>query len=477
MQKHILVVDDDPDIVLMLTDRLESLGYATLTAGDGQRALEILESEEPGLVLLDLQMPRMTGLDVLETLARQEQAALPPRDAAGRAILANRPPIIVMTAHGTIQLAVEAMKYGAFDFLTKPLDMDHLTVRIQNALERAVEREGLKRHVAVLREEIQSRYGTIVADTPAMASLIELTKRAADSDATVLLLGESGTGKELFARSIHQWSKRVEQPFVVINCVALTETLLENELFGHEKGAFTGATTQQKGKVELADDGTLFLDEIGDMAPDLQAKLLRLLQDREFHRVGGTRVVRVNIRVIAATNRVLSKAVKEGTFREDLFHRLNVISFSLPPLRERPDEIPQLAEVFLERYTKEMGKPGMRLTAAALRTMQRYPWPGNVRELENAVARAVVLSTGPAIGPEHLRLSSDHEEEPQVREASPLSYHESMERYRHFLIEQALKRTHGNQTKAAEVLGLQRSYLARVLKQKQAGGKEQEDAT
>ena len=456
MQKKVLVVDDDPDIVLMLTDRLEALGYTTLVAGDGQRALELLESEEPGLVLLDLQMPRMTGLDVLEQLARHEQA-----------ILANRPPIIVMTAHGTIESAVEAMKYGAADFLTKPLDMDHLTLVMQKTLER----EGLKRHVAVLREEVESRYGTIVADTPAMVALIELTKRVADSEATVLLLGESGTGKELFARSIHQWSKRVDKPFVVINCVALTETLLENELFGHEKGAFTGATTQQKGKVEMADEGTLFLDEIGDMAPDLQAKLLRLLQDREFHRVGGTRVVRVNIRVVAATNRDLSTAVKEGAFREDLFHRLNVISVSIPPLRERPDEIPHLAELFLQRYTKEMGKPGMHLTLAALRTMRTYPWPGNVRELENAVARAVVLAAGREIGPEHLRLPSDHEEEPQVREASDLSYHEAMEHHRHFLIDQALKRAHGNQTKAAEALGLQRSYLARVLKQKQVEGR------
>lgn len=464
MQKTILVADDDPDIVLMLTDRLEALGYATLSADDGQRALELLESEEPGLVLLDLQMPRMTGLEVLEQLARQEQATP-----------ANRPPIIVMTAHGTIPLAVEAMKHGAADFLTKPLDMDHLTLVIQKALDR----EGLKRHVVVLREEVESRYGTIVADTPAMASLIAEIKRVADSDATVLLLGESGTGKELFARSIHRWSRRVDTPFVVINCVALTETLLENELFGHEKGAFTGAVTQQKGKVEMADDGTLFLDEIGDMAPDLQAKLLRLLQDREFHRVGGTRVVRVNIRVIAATNRDLSTAVKKGAFREDLFHRLNVISVSIPPLRERPDEIPQLAKLFLQRYTKEMGKPGMQLSASALRTMCAYSWPGNVRELENAVARAVVLATGHEIGPEHLRLPHDYEEksqvydqvyeeEPQVREASALPYHQAMERYRYFLIEQALKHTHGNQTKAAEALGLQRSYLARVLKQKQA---------
>lgn len=470
MQKKILVVDDDPDIVLMLTDRLESLGYATLSAVDGRRALEFLESEEPGLVLLDLEMPRMTGLEVLEHLARQEQAASQSPGTAGPVTLSNRPPVIVMTAHGTIERAVEAMKHGALDFLTKPLDVDQLILVIQKALER----EALKRQVAVLREEVDSRYGTIVADTPAMASLVNLVKRAADSDATVLLLGESGTGKELFARSIHQWSRRLQNPFIVINCVALTATLLENELFGHEKGAFTGATTQQKGKVELADDGTLFLDEIGDMAPDLQAKLLRLLQDREFHRVGGTRLVRVNLRVIAATNRDLSKAVKEGTFREDLFHRLNVISFSIPPLRDRPDEIPHLADLFLRRYTKEMGKPGLRLTEAALRAMQQYPWPGNVRELENAVARAVVLSTDREIGPEHLRLSAGQEEEPQVREASDLSYHEAMEHHRYFLIEQALKRAHGNQTKAAEALGLQRSYLARVLKQKQAEAEKQD---
>ena len=484
MQKTVLVVDDDPDIVLMLTDRLEALGYATLVAGDGHRALELLESEDPGLVLLDLQMPRMTGLEVLKRLARQQEApagagaslAQRPHGATGSAILANHPPIIVMTAHGTIESAVQAMQHGAIDFLTKPLDMELLALRIEQALED----ESLKRHVAVLREEVDSRYGTIVADTPSMATLVAEIKQVADSDATVLLLGESGTGKELFARSIHQWSKRADQPFVVINCVALTETLLENELFGHEKGAFTGATTQQKGKVEMADDGTLFLDEIGDMAPDLQAKLLRLLQDREFHRVGGTRVVRVNIRVIAATNRDLSAAVKTGAFREDLFHRLNVISVSIPPLRERPDETPRLAELFLQRYTREMGKPGMHLTASALRTMHAYSWPGNVRELENAVARAVVLAGGREIGPEHLRLPRDdestsrmspsrmYEEEPQVREASDLSYHQAMDRYRHFLIERALQRTHGNQTKAAEALGLQRSYLARVLKQKQA---------
>ena len=480
MNRHILVADDDPDIVLMLTDRLEALGHTVLSAGDGQRALALLESGEPELVLLDLEMPKMTGLDVLQALAERGRASAP-SDAPSmtqsedeeRERLPSGPPIIVMTAHGTVQRAVEAMKCGAYDFLTKPLDMDHLTL----VMDKALERETLKRHVTVLRKEVESRYSTVVASTPAMTSLIELAKRAADSDATVLLLGESGTGKELFARSIHQWSRRAAMPFVVINCVALPATLLENELFGHEKGAFTGAAAQHKGNVEMADGGTLFLDEIGDMAPDLQAKLLRLLQDREFHRVGGTRVVRVNLRVIAATNRNLAQAVKTGAFREDLFHRLDVISFSMPPLRERADDIPRLADLFLQRAMKEMGKPGMSLTASALRTMCAYSWPGNVRELENAVARAVVLSTDPAIAPEQLRLPDETSEASPVASLSDLPYHEAIENFRHVLIAQALTRAHGNQTRAAEALGIQRSYLARMLKQKQGGGKERDDTT
>ena len=470
MNNRILVADDDPDIVLMLTDRLEALGFTVLSASDGQRALALLESGEPGLVLLDLEMPKMTGLEVLETLAERERAGASSNDEEPEGVQA-RAPIIVMTAHGTVRRAVEAMKCGAYDFLTKPLDMDHLTLVIH----KAQERETLKRHVTCLRKEVESRYSTVVATTPAMTSLIDLAKRAADSDATVLLLGESGTGKELFARSIHQWSRRAAMPFVVINCVALPETLLENELFGHEKGAFTGATAQHKGNVEVADGGTLFLDEIGDMAPNLQAKLLRLLQDHEFHRVGGTRVVRVNLRVIAATNRDLGKAVKTGAFREDLFHRLNVVSFSIPPLRERVDDIPGLADLFLRRAIKEMGKPGMSLTASALRAMCAYAWPGNVRELENALARAVVLSAESAISPEQLRLPGESADEAPGASVSDLPYHEAIERFRHGLIERALTRAHGNQTKAADALGIQRSYLARLLKHKRVGGSERDD--
>ncbi|MEC4674498.1 MAG: sigma-54 dependent transcriptional regulator [Nitrospirota bacterium] len=463
MNKKILIVDDDPDIVLMLRDRLEGLGYISLHAYDGVQAMEVVEEEEPKLVLLDLQMPRMTGMEVLHmikkhhTNAEQEHGA--PR--ISYSLMPVPPPVIVMTAHGTIEVAVEAMKQGATDFLTKPLDVDHLSIVIQKAFEQ----ESLKRQVAYLREEVESRYSTIVATTSSVKSLIDMAKRAASTEATILLLGESGTGKELFARSIHQWSPRAAMPFVVINCVALTDSLLENELFGHERGAYTGAHTFQKGKIEIADGGTVFLDEIGDMSPDLQTKLLRLLQDREFHRVGGTRSVRVNIRILAATNRDLTQAVKERKFRDDLFHRINVVKFSMPPLRERPDDIVPLANLFLQRYSKELGKSGRNFAPETVKVLRHYAWPGNVRELENAVSRALVLGVDTVIRPEQLGL--DIEIESLIQESEePVLYHEAMEQFGGQLIEQAIERARGNQTKAAEMLGLQRSYLARLLKQR-----------
>ena len=284
MKGKILIVDDDQDIITMLQDRLDASGYRTVTAADGQRGLELVEQESPNLLLLDLALPRLNGMDVLKRLAQTRNM--------------DDLPVIVMTAAGTIPDAVEAMRQGAYDFLLKPLDKDHLLIVIQKALER----DSLKRQVAVLKSDIQNRYATIVGASARIQSIIESAQRAAKSDAGVLLLGESGTGKELFARSIHQWSPRQSMPMVVINCVALTESLLENELFGHERGAFTGADRLQKGKLEMADGGTVFLDEIGDMSLPLQAKLLRVLQDREFHRVGGTRSVSVSIRFIAATN-------------------------------------------------------------------------------------------------------------------------------------------------------------------------------
>jgi DNA-binding NtrC family response regulator len=451
MNAKILIVDDDPDIVLMLEDRLHASGYETVVATEGQQALDQITHESPQLILLDLTLPKLSGLDVLKRLSQMKPS--------------DNIPVIVMTAHGSVEAAVEAMKEGAYDFLTKPLDKDHLLIVIRKALER----DTLRRQVAYLRSEVDGRYASIVGNSPSVRSVVEAAQRAAKSDASVLLLGESGTGKELFARSIHQWSPRCSMPLIVINCVALTETLLENELFGHERGAFTGADRQQKGKLEMADGGTVFLDEIGDMSLPLQAKLLRVLQDREFHRVGGSKTVSVNIRIIAATNKDLRQAVRAGQFREDLYFRLNVVTLTLPPLRERPGDVVALAQFFLDRHTRDAKRPGMALSTAALDALTRYPWPGNIRELDNVIARAVVLSPKDVIEPEMLALLAD-ESPLRRREDAPLPYlnlpyHESMEQHSRYIIAHAMEQAEGNQTKAAESLKLQRTYLARLLKQ------------
>ncbi|GKS66070.1 acetoacetate metabolism regulatory protein AtoC [Nitrospira sp.] len=451
MHAKILIVDDDPDIVMMLEDRLQASGYDTVVASEGQQALDQIAHESPQLILLDLTLPRLSGLDVLKRLSQMKPL--------------EHLPVIVMTAHGSIEAAVDAMKEGAYDFLTKPLDHEHLLIVIRKALER----DSLRRQVAYLRSEVDGRYASIVGNSASVRAVVEAAQRAAKSDASVLLLGESGTGKELFARSIHQWSHRSAMPLIVINCVALTETLLENELFGHERGAFTGADRQQKGKLETADGGTVFLDEIGDMPLPLQAKLLRVLQDREFQRVGGTKTVSVNIRIIAATNKDLRQAVKAGQFREDLYFRLNVVTLTLPPLRERPGDVPALAQFFLDRHTRDAKRPGMALSQAALDTLAHYPWPGNIRELDNVIARAVVLSPKDTIEPDMLALMADDASLRQPADDSlpylDLSYHESMEQHSRYIITRAMERAEGNQTKAAESLKLQRTYLARLLKQ------------
>jgi DNA-binding NtrC family response regulator len=447
MNTKILIVDDDADIRTMLEDRLQANGYSTVLARDGVQALEQVEQEVPHLVLLDLDMPRLGGIEVLKRLAKLKQT--------------EDVPAIVMTAHGSIQSAVDAMKEGAHDFLTKPLDKDHLLIVIRKALERS----SLRRQLACLKSELDSRYASIIGTATKIRAVMEAAQRAAKSDAGVLLLGESGTGKELFARSIHQWSPRQAMPLVVINCVALTETLLENELFGHERGAFTGADRLQKGKLEMADGGTVFLDEIGDMSMPLQAKLLRVLQDREFQRVGGTKTVSVNIRIIAATNKDLKQAVKNGDFREDLFFRLNVISLVLPPLRDRQEDIPALAKFFLNRHAIDAKRPGMHFSPATMEVMTRYAWPGNIRELENVIARAVVLSPTDTIEPGILALDSQPpstSEKPRLYVDFP--YHRSMEAHSRYIIERALDGADGNQTKAADRLGLQRTYLARLIK-------------
>ena len=389
---RILVVDDDPDILVLLRHRLEQLGYAVSTAAHGAEALAKLAGEEPALVLLDLRLPRLSGLDVLQQIKQT----------------APEVTVIVMTAYASVEKAVEAMKAGAYDFLTKPLTPGHLELVIQKAFER----EALQRAQHLLQAELDGKAQPIIGESPALRQVVERARRAAQSPATVLLLGESGTGKEVFARAIHAWSPRRTQPFVVVNCAALSEELIASDLFGHEKGAFTGAHQRKPGKLELAAGGTVFLDEVGELPPALQAKLLRVLQDHTFERVGGTRTLQVDIRVIAATNRDLPRAVAAGTFREDLFFRLHVIPLTLPPLRERREDIPRLAESFVQKHSLKLKRLGMRLAPEALECLRLYDWPGNVRELENVIERAVVLSSGALIQPEDLALPAPENSQP-----------------------------------------------------------------
>jgi DNA-binding NtrC family response regulator len=444
----ILIVDDDPDIREVIRDRLKAMGFGVVEASDGVEGLAKLREDSPPITLLDLQMPKKSGLEVLKAI-REERLETT---------------TIVITAYGTIEKAVEAMRVGAYDFLTKPFSPGHLEVVIG----KAVEREGLRRENLLLTGEAKRKEQPIIGHSPQIRSAVEMTKRAAASHSTILLLGESGTGKEVFARAIHQWSPRRNKPFVVVNCVALSEELLESELFGHERGAFTGAHQMKRGKLELADGGTAFLDEIGDLKPRLQAKLLRVLQEQEFERVGGTRPIQVDLRFIAATNRHLQKAIREGLFREDLFFRLNVVPVPLPPLRDRPDDIVPLANHFLARYCSDLGKRIKKITPEGWELLTRYPWPGNVRELANVIERAVVLSSGDRISAEDLPLAvSAAGAEPVVASEAPLTFHEAMVAYKRQIIRQALSRFGGNQSKAAQALGLQRTYLSRLIKELQ----------
>jgi DNA-binding NtrC family response regulator len=366
--------------------------------------------------------------------------------------------IIMITAYGTIERAVQAMKQGAYDFITKPFDLDHIAL----VVEKALERQKLKRGVERYSEETGERYRLIGGENPKMKLAIETAKKAATSKSTVLLLGESGTGKEVFARAIHNWSQRKDEPFLAINCVGLSKDLLESELFGHEKGAFTGAHQLKKGKIELAHGGTVFLDEIGDMSAELQTKLLRFLQEREFERVGGTRPIAVDVRVIAATNRDLASAIKDGRFREDLFYRLNVIPLSLPPLRERKEDIPVLARYFVRRFAAETKKIFSVITVDAEAKLVAYPWPGNVRELANVIERAAVLGDGPEITGEDLPLSMVGPVEKNGCES--LSYRQALEIAKREVVVRALVQTDGNRAAAARLLGLHKTHLLNLIK-------------
>jgi DNA-binding NtrC family response regulator len=418
------------------------MNFRALVASSGSEALEQIRREDPPIVLLDLQMPKMSGIDVLKSLNREGLETT----------------VIVVTAHATIETAVEAMKQGAYDFITKPVDPKHLEI----VLDKALERESLRAQNRFLQTEIEGRRAEIVAEDLTMKHLLQLARRAAASNSTILLLGESGTGKEIFARRIHEWSPRATHPFTVVNCVAIPDQLLESELFGHEKGAFTGAHQLKRGKFEVADRGTVFLDEIGEVPASIQTKLLRVLQDHEFERVGGTRSIKADIRVIAATNSDLEQAVKEGRFREDLYYRLNVVSITLPPLRDRREDIPPLIEHFLRKYARELNKPMKRLTRDALDGLIAYHWPGNVRELENVVERAMVLSIGEEIGLDDLpsQIASGPRREPFRGKG----FHEAAKEFKRWMIQDAIRQSHGNQTRAAELLGLQRTYLAKLVR-------------
>lgn len=386
---HVLVVDDQSSMRLTLTALLKQAGHTLMQAGTGEDALQKIADNDFDVVITDLKLDKVTGLDVL------------------KAAKANNPQteIIVLTGFGSIETAVAAMKAGAIDYLTKPFDTEELLLAVQRAMERQRLKSEVQRLRSAVEEKEQFKPGNIVSASPRMGQVLEMVERVAPTDATVLIQGESGTGKELIARAIHQNSPRHEQAFIPINCGALPENLLESELFGHVKGAFTGAHQNKKGLFEEADGGTLFLDEIGETTPSTQVKLLRVLQDMEVRRVGGNTPVKVDVRLVAATNQRLLERIEEGAFREDLYYRLQVILISLPPLRERPEEIIPIADHYLGVYRQKFNKPVTGFTAEAKQALLDYNWPGNIRELINAIERAVILSRSPEVGPEDFLLT------------------------------------------------------------------------
>ncbi len=382
----ILLVEDKHELRLMLKTALEGEGYAIVEAPDGDQAIRQLHAAHFAAVLSDLKLPGANGLQVLEAV----------RD------LAPHTPVVIMTAYGSIEEAVRAMKAGAYDFIQKPLDLAHLML----LLKRAIAQQQLLRENVLLKEEYATRYGfpKIIGDHDSMQRVAAALQRIAPTDTTALLLGESGTGKELFARAVHQLSQRAREPFVAINCAAIPETLVETELFGHEKGAFTGANARKMGKFELAHRGTIFLDEIGEIPLAVQAKILRVLEERAFERVGGVQTVQVDVRIVAATNRDLEQATRHKQFREDLYFRLAAFPITIPPLRERGGDVLALAENFLAQFCREFKKPKLRLSPAVQKALESYRWPGNVRELQNAIERAVILAEGDEIRAADLQL-------------------------------------------------------------------------
>ncbi len=442
---RVLVVDDEANARSALVELLREEGYETEGASDGREALHRLESFEPEVVLTDLRMPGLDGLGLLERGRRKAPHAV----------------FVVMTAYGSIETAVEAIKKGAENYLTKPLDLDAVVAIV----ERAAERARIAREAAALRHRLHKRYAVenILGEHPSMRRLVETIGQVASSRATVLIHGESGTGKELIAAAIHHGSPRRDGPFVTLNCAALAESLLESELFGHERGAFTGAMSRRRGRFEHADGGTLFLDEVGEIPMSVQVKLLRFLQERTFERVGGNQTLSVDVRIVAATHRDLRELVAEGRFREDLYYRLDVVRIDVPPLRDRASDIPLLAHHFLHRFARENDRPARRFAPETLEAMMRYRWPGNVRELQNAVERAVVLCTGEDVLPEHLP--------PQVAQAvagevrGVWAEDMTLAEIERAAILRALERSGGSTSEAARRLGISRRKIQYRLRE------------
>jgi len=444
MKHRILVVEDEDKLRRVIELQLVSSGYEVDQAGTAEEALRL--SDRADLVLTDLRLPGMDGLELLSVLHRQD----------------SRIPVILMTAFGTVEKAVEAMKAGAADFLVKPFSLDHLVGTIAKALEfRALRDENIQ-----LREELGRRYAfdNIVGHSPAMQEIFATIMRVAPTRATVLLAGESGVGKDLIARALHYHSPRRDRPFVKINCTAIPENLMESELFGFEKGAFTGAVAPKPGKFEQADTGTAFLDEIGDVPGGIQVKLLRVLQEREFERLGSNKTRHIDVRILPATRRDLRAALEEGTFREDLYYRLNVVPINIPPLRERREDIPFLAEHFVRKLSRETGAKAESISEAAIRTLMDYNWPGNVRELENVIERSLVLSSASRLEPADIKLDIS----PRAAAAAAESFLPdgmTLDEHEQAIIREALRRANGNKSQAARLLGLTRNALRYRLSQ------------
>lgn len=442
-QEKILIVDDDTQIRTLLAERLRFHQYRVLTAEDGEEGLDKFRKEGADLVLLDLMMPKLDGIETLNRMKKEEPDVL----------------VIMLTAFGTIEKAVEAMKKGAYDFIPKPCEPEHILLTIEKALER----KNLVQEKDYLKEEINSQYDIIWGESSEMKKIKEFIQKVATTKSTILIQGESGTGKQVLARAIHNLSNRKDKPFIYVNCVALSEQLLESDLFGHEKGAFTGAYQRKKGRLETAHTGTVFLDEIGDITPVIQTKFLHFLESEEFERVGGNQTLKVDARIIAATNRDLSRALEEKKFREDLFFRLNVISITVPPLRNRKEDILILANYFLKKFNQEMKKRIISIDPQTLEVFSTYNWPGNIRELQNILERAVVLAPFDTITPELVLPQLSHTKKEELLPGIPLE--DALKKFKKEFITQTLSLTKNNQSQAAKLLDIQRTYLNRLIKE------------